>query len=99
MLVTSEFVWAKMSERGEFAGQSWSNILVQELVEFHGCTLKICVDHHHIGGYHPYFTDPVSDNLSRNYFILLKDYPTQTQRCFSPQRSKQIQADFHPGIK
>ena len=80
---TDEFVWIKMNERGEFAGLSWSKVIVQEMAWFYGCILKMFVNHHQLGDYWPYFTDPVSVNLLRNYSALLKDDHAWALCCFS----------------
>jgi len=40
-----------MTHSGKFGGSPWSNISVQEMIQFHGMVLKMSVDHRELGGY------------------------------------------------
>ncbi len=63
-----------MTNSAYFSGSTWSNISVQEMVQYHGVVLKMSVDHRELGGYVPYITEPFLVNSSRNYG-LLTHYP------------------------
>ncbi len=85
-----------MTHSGRFGGSPWSNISVQEMIQFHGMVLKMSVDHKELGGYASYFTEPFSVNLSRSYCVLLTDYPAWAVKIMTLRRFKQIRAAFHP---
>ena len=64
-----------MNNHGEFGGLYWSNISVEEMIQFHGCILKMSIDDCQLGGYEAYFTASLAVNMSRQYSVLLNDYP------------------------
>ncbi len=85
-----------MTHSGKFGGSPWSNISVQEMIQFHGMVLKMSVDHRELGGYASYISDPFSVNLSRSYSVLLTDYPACAIKGMTLRPFKQIRAAFHP---
>ena len=65
------------------------------MVNILGIVLKLSVDNKEVEGYNSYFTQYQSVNLSRTYYMELKDYPAWGM---SFSRFKWIHASFHPKV-
>ena len=63
-------------------GLSWCNISVQEMVQFLGVLFKMSVVNRELGGYPAYFTEPIPVNLSVEYLVKLRHYPTLALEVF-----------------
>ena len=95
---SNEYVRMNMNNCGKFGGSPWSNITVEEMIQFHGTVLKMSIDDRQLGGYPLYFTKSMSVNSSRDYSVLLHDYPAWALQVFALGRFKQIRAAFHPEV-
>ena len=70
---SNEYARRHINFSGEFGGSPWTNIMVEEMIRFLGCILKMSVDDCQLGGYCSYFTEyqHVEGNTQFYYNIIL----------------------------
>lgn len=95
---SNQYARLHMTPDGKFAGRTWRNISLEEMVRFHGVILKMSIDNRSLGGYESYFETNLQVNLGLDYMVTLKDYPPWAALVFSVNRFKQIRAAYHPEV-